>query len=60
MSTAPVRELGALFEMMLDGIAAAEVPERPGRNEPRARTREWKHYPHLRIPRAEWRRRHAA
>ena len=60
MSAAPVRELGALFEMMLDRVAAAAVPERPGRNEPRALTREWKHYPHLRVSRAEWRRSHAA
>lgn len=60
MSAAPVLQLGRLFEMMLERVAAAEVSERPGRDEPRALTREWKHYPHLRVSRAEWRRRHAA
>jgi len=57
---APVLELAALFEMMLERVAAAKLVQRPGRNEPRALTREWKHYPHLRVSRAEWRRRHAA
>lgn len=60
MSAAPVLELTVLFEMMLERVAAAELAQRPGRNEPRALTREWKHYPHLRVSRAEWRRRNAA
>jgi hypothetical protein len=60
MSAAPVREIRALYDMMIEAIAAAEAPERPGRTEPRALTRERKHYPHLRVSRAEWRRRHAA
>ncbi len=59
MSEAPVWRLRGLYEEMLAGIAAEKVPKRPGRNEPRAIAREKKHYPRLRIKRAEWRRRHA-
>ncbi len=60
MSTAPLWGLGALYEIMLEGIAAATVPERPGRNEPRMKRRETKHYEVLRTTRAEWRQAHAA
>ena len=59
MSTAPLWELGALYEIMLEGIAAATVPERPGRNEPRMKRRDTKHYEALRTTRAEWRQTHA-
>jgi len=60
MSTAPVRQLPLLYQLMLDNIAKAVVPERPDRNEPRATTREKKDYPRLKGSRAEWRRKNAA
>ncbi len=60
MSTAPLWELGALYEIMLDRIAAETVPERPGRNEPRMKRRDTKHYEALRTTRAEWRQAHVA
>ena len=60
MSEAPVWRLRGLYEEMLAGIAAEKVPERPGRNEPRAIAREKQHYPRLGIKRSDWRRRHAA
>ena len=53
-------ELGALYEIMLDRIAAETVPERLGRNEPRMKRRETKHYEALRTTREEWRQTHAA
>jgi hypothetical protein len=59
MSTAPVWRLRELYEEMLAGIAAERVPERPGRNEPRAVRRERKHYPRLSVSRSAWRYRHA-
>jgi hypothetical protein len=59
MSTAPVWRLPVLYEEMLAGIAAERVPERPGRNEPRAVRRERKHYPRLSASREAWRHRHA-
>jgi hypothetical protein len=59
MSTAPAWQLPALYELMLERVAADEVPERPGRNEPRAKRRETKHYEALKTSRAEWRARHA-
>jgi hypothetical protein len=55
MGAAPTRELPTLYDALLDAIATSLVDVRPGRLEPRALTREWKHYPHLRISRAEWR-----
>ena len=60
MSTAPAWELGALYEIMLEDIAAETVPERPGRNEPRMKRRETKHYEALRTTRAAWRQASAA
>ena len=60
MSTAPAWELTALYEIMLEDIAADTVPERPGRNEPRMKRRETKHYEALRTTRAEWRQANAA
>ena len=56
MAAAPARMLPYLYQALLDAIASCDVDVRPGRLEPRALTREWKHYPHLRITRAEWRR----
>jgi hypothetical protein len=60
MSTAATWGLGALYEIMLERIAAETVPARPGRNEPRMKRRETKHYEALRTTRAEWRQAHAA
>ena len=59
MSAAPARELPALYALMLERIAAEDVPERPGRNEPRAKRRETKHYETLKTTRAQWRAQHA-
>lgn len=55
MATAPTWALPIYYERLLDSIAASEIDVRPGRLEPRALTREWKHYPHLRMPRRAWR-----
>jgi len=55
MSVAAPERLPAMYERLLDAIASTEVDIRPGRLEPRALTREWKHYPHLRISRSRWR-----
>jgi hypothetical protein len=60
MSTAPAWQIPLLYELMLQNIAKAVVPERPNRNEPRAVAREEKHYPRLKGSRAEWRRKNAA
>ncbi len=60
LATAPVWKLPIIYEAMLYEIAACRVAQRPGRQEPRAIRRETKHYPRLRITRAEWRRRFAA
>ena len=55
MAAAPTALLPKLYGRLLDAIAASEIDIRPGRLEPRALTREWKHYPHLRISRTLWR-----
>jgi hypothetical protein len=55
MAAAPASALPIYYERLLDAIAANEVDVRPGRLEPRALTREWKHYPHLRMTRSAWR-----
>lgn len=60
MAAAPMWKLRAMYEALLDSIASSEIEVRPGRIEPRALTREWKHYPHLRMTRSEWRRRRLA
>jgi hypothetical protein len=59
MSVAPPNKLLALYAIMLEDIAEGRVPLRLGRDEPRALRREWKHYPHLRVSRREWRLRNA-
>jgi Transposase DDE domain len=56
MAAAPARALPILYERLLDAIAACRIDVRPGRLEPRALTREWKHYPRLRISRSDWRK----
>jgi hypothetical protein len=55
MAAAPAWALPIYYERLLDAIAAGTIDVRPGRLEPRALTRECKHYPHLRICRSEWR-----
>ncbi len=60
MSTAPVRMLPELYDDLLAGIASVKVPWRPGRNEPRMKRRETKHYETLRTTRAQWRETHAS
>lgn len=56
MSSARTEDMPLLYERLLDAIAASKVDVRPGRVEPRALTRERKHYPHLRESRSAWRR----
>ncbi|MCX5685779.1 MAG: IS4 family transposase [Planctomycetota bacterium] len=56
MAAAPTWALPIHYERLLDAIAAGRIDVRPGRIEPRALTREWKHYPHLRLSRSEWRK----
>ncbi len=53
-------KLASIYRAMLREIAAHLVPDRPGRNEPRAIRREIHHYPSLRITRAQWRTAYAA
>lgn len=60
LATAPIWKLPVIYEAMLYEIATSRVTQRPGRQEPRAIRRETKHYPRLRITRAEWKRRFAA
>ena len=55
MSSARTRDMPLIYERLLSAIAASRVVIRPGRTEPRALTREWKHYPHLRKSRSAWR-----
>jgi hypothetical protein len=55
MAAAPAWALPIYYDRLLDAIAAGTIDVRPGRLEPRALTREWKHYPHLRLSRSEWR-----
>jgi len=55
MAALSVWSLPFVYQRLLDAIASCEIDVRPGRLEPRAITREWKHYPHLRVSRAEWR-----
>lgn len=55
MAAAPTWTLPIYYERLLDAIAAHKINVRPGRLEPRALTREWKHYPHLRMTRSAWR-----
>ena len=56
----PLWKLPQIYEAMLAEIAAHLVPKRPGRNEPRAVTRERKHYPKLKTTRQVWRKSNAA
>jgi hypothetical protein len=56
----PIWKLPQIYKAMLLEIGTNLVPERPGRNEPRAVTRERKHYPKLRTTREQWRVAYAA
>ena len=56
----PMWKLPQIYRKMLAEIGTNLVPERPGRNEPRAVTRERKHYPKLRSTREQWRKAYAA
>jgi len=60
LATEPIWKLPQIYKAMLAEIAAHLVPERPGRNEPRAVTRERKHYPKLKTTREVWRNSYAA
>jgi len=60
LSRVPLALVWDVYEAMLVEIASHVNPERPGRLEPRAVCREHKHYPSLRMTRAQWRTRHAA
>jgi hypothetical protein len=56
----PIWRLPQIYKAMLVEIGTHLVPERPGRKEPRAVTRERKHYPKLRRTREQWRAAYAA
>jgi len=56
----PLWKLPSIYEAMLTEIASNLVPQRVGRNEPRAVRRECKHYPSLKTTRAQWRLDNAA
>ena len=60
LSRMPLALVWDVYDAMLVEIASHVNPERPGRIEPRAVRRERKHYPSLRITRAQWRAKHAA
>jgi hypothetical protein len=61
MSTAPIWQLPMLYQTLLQNIAASILPNRPNRMEPRMVKRiACRHYPKLRIPRADWKTLYAA
>ena len=60
LARSPVFLLPEIYQAMLLEIASHLIPSRPGRLEPRAICRERKHYPALKVTRAQWRRQHAA
>jgi hypothetical protein len=60
LAAEPMWKLPQIYRAMLAEIAAHLVPQRLGRNEPRAVTRERKHYPKLRTTRELWRKSYAA
>jgi len=55
LATEPIWKLPSIYQAMLDEIASHIVPQRPGRNEPRALRRDPKRYPRLRDTRRAWR-----
>ncbi len=56
----PLNQLPTIYHAMLEEIASHIVPERLGRIEPRRLAHDPKHYPRLRITRAQWRDQYAA
>jgi IS4 transposase len=60
LATESIWKLPEIYKAMLKEIASHLVPERPGRNEPRAVRRVRQHYPSLKVTREQWRRRYAA
>jgi len=56
----PPDQLCSIYYAMLKEIASHLVPERPGRLEPRRLAHDPKHYPRLKITRAQWREQYAA
>jgi hypothetical protein len=60
LATSSFWQLPQIYQAMLAEIASAIVPERPGRVEPRMVRREWKHYPSMKITRAQWRLKYVA
>lgn len=60
LGSEPIEKLPGIYQAMLREIAAHLVPQRPGRNEPRAVRREPKHYPTLHTTRKAWRLANAA
>jgi len=60
LSRVPLALVRDVYEAMLVEIASHINPERADRLEPRAVRRERKHYPSLRMTRAQWRDKHAA
>jgi hypothetical protein len=56
----PIWKLPRIYKAMLVEIGTCLVPERPGRNEPRAVTRVCKSYPKLGGTREQWRKTYAA
>lgn len=55
MAFEPTQKLPAIYREMLRQIALHQVPDRPGRNEPRALRREIRYYPPLTVTRKQWR-----
>jgi len=53
LASEPLWKLLSIYQAMLSEIASHVVPERLGRNEPRAVTRERKHYPKLKSTRGQ-------
>jgi Transposase DDE domain len=60
LARSPIFLLGQVYGAMLTEIASHLIPLRPGRSEPRAICREHKHYPALKITRAQWRKQNVA
>jgi hypothetical protein len=60
MAMRPLHQLSDIYHAMLKEIASWLVPERPGRLEPRRLSHDPKHYPRLRITRAQWRKQYVA
>jgi len=60
LASEPIWKLPLIYRAMLAEIASHVVPERPGRNEPRAVRRDPKRYPRLRETRRAWRLANAA